>query len=469
MFSIGQLADRIHEQLTLLSGGSRVGPVRQRTMRAAIAWSHDQLDAPERLLFRRLAVFSGGWTLEAAEAICAEDGIPADQILDVLDSLVDCSLVTADADAAEARFRFLFPVLEFARTELLASGEAQILGARHCRWFAAFVSLAEPQLCGPAEVFWAERLELDYDNLRAALSWAESHRIEQEAGLWIAGNLRLFWSYFGHQREGLQWSRRLLSANPSASPDARIGALLTASWLAATVDSLDDAKRYASEALVLARDLGDPRSLARALSEQAHACWLSGAFEEARACGLEALTLAELLPDRPLLAIEILLDQGGAERESGNLDASEKLLQRALDLSLASGSRRQQARALLHVGETSRLRGNFKRAEESNRAAVAAATEARFPTLVALGNANLGSGRLLTRDFAGARDSFCLALGQGLQTQGRIAHRLSPRASGTRSHLWRCCPGRPLAGCRRARPPWTRRPGCRSTRARSRP
>src|SRR6185295_15522900 len=108
MFSVMQLAERIHHQLPILAEGPRLGPARQRTMRAAIAWSHDQLDESQRLLFRRLAVFSGGWTLEAAEGICAGNGIEAGEILDLLDSLVDCSLVTADAAAPEARFRFLF-------------------------------------------------------------------------------------------------------------------------------------------------------------------------------------------------------------------------------------------------------------------------------------------------------------------------------------------------------------------------
>ncbi len=425
MFSAGQLAERIHEQLTLLSGGPRVGPERQRTMRAAIAWSHDQLDEPERLLFRRLAVFSGGWTLEAAEGICADNGIPADGVLDLLDSLVDCSLVTADADAAEARFRFLFPVLEFARAELLASDEAEDFGARHCRWFAAFADRAEPQLTGPAEVFWSERLERDYDNLRSALAWAEPHRTELEAGLRIAGDLLWFWSGFGHSREGLHWSRRLLSVDPSAFPGARVGALLTASWLAVVVDSLDNANRYASEALSLARDSANPLSVARALGLNASNSWMGGAFEQSKAYAREALDLAEGLPDQPPDVVEILFDLGIAEAESGNLDASEELLQRTLDLAVAGGSRRQQASALIIVGESLRRRGDFKRADESYRTALALATEGRAARHIALANLNLGLVRVLARDFAGARGTLSTVLGQGLQTQARLEIALS--------------------------------------------
>ncbi len=419
MFSVGQLADRIHEQLTLRSGGSRVGPERQRTMRAAIAWSHDQLNEPERLLFRRLAVFSDGWTIEAAEDICAGNGISGDQVLDLLDALVDCSLVTADAEAAEARFRFLFLVLEFARAELLASDEVENLGTRHCRWFAALAARAEPHLVGPAEVFWAERLERDHSNLLAAMAWAESHRAELEAGLRMAGDLFWFWFRLGRQWEGLQWSRRLLSVNTSAFPSARIGALLTASWSASVSDSLDDGNKYASEALALARDSGDPRSLVRALRAHARNCCLGGAFEVARGSAHEALDLLDNLQDRPLLVADILLDLASAEMESGNLDASEQLLERALDLAVAGGSRRQQSAILISVGEAFRLRGDFKRAEECYRKMLVLASEAGFVRLISLGNLNLGLARLLTRDFAGARGALCTALGQCLYRNAR--------------------------------------------------
>jgi non-specific serine/threonine protein kinase len=426
MFSVGQLADRIHEQLPLLSGGSRVGPERQRTMRAAIAWSHDQLDEPERLLFRRLAVFSGGWTLEAAEGICAGDGIAADGVLDLLDSLVDCSLVTADADAAEARFRFLFPVLEFARAELLASDEAEDLGGRHCRWMAAFVARAEPNLVGPAEVFWGERLERDHDNLLAALAWAETHRTELEGGLRVAGNLLWFWIRQGRFWEGLKWSRRLLAVDSSAFPRARIGALLTASWFASVVDSLDDGNRYASEALSLARDSGDSLSLVHALRVHAHNSFNTGAFEEARAASLEALDLAERLPGLPLPIVEILVDLQAVEANLGNLDASDELLQRALDLAVAGGSRRQQALVLVTCGASYRLRGDFRRAEESSRDGLKRASDTGFVRLISWANFDLGLARVLTRDFAGARDSLCTALGQGLHRNERdlVAHSL---------------------------------------------
>lgn len=419
MFSVVQLADRIHEQLALLSGGSRVGPERQRTMRAAIAWSHDQLDESEQILFRRLAVFSDGWTIEAAEDICAGHGISGDQVLDLLDALVDCSLVTADAEAAEARFRFLFPVLEFARAELLGSDEVEDVGARHCRWFAALAARAEPHLVGPSEVFWAERLERDHPNLLAAMAWAESHRTELEAGLRMAGDLFWFWFRLGRQWEGLLWSRRLLSVNPSAFPNARIGPLLTASWSASVSDSLDDGNRYASEALALARDSGDPRSLVRALRVHARNCCLGGAFEEARRSAREALDLAERLPDWPFSVVEILAVLHAAEQESGNLDASEQLLQRALDLAVAGGSRRQQSVILISVGEAFRLRGDFKRAEECYRKMLVLASEAGFVRLISLGNLNLGLVRLLTRDFAGARDALCTALGQSLYRNAR--------------------------------------------------
>jgi non-specific serine/threonine protein kinase len=419
VFSVVQLADRIHEQLTVLSGGSHAVPERQRTMRAAIAWSHDQLDETERLLFRRLAVFSGGWTLEAAEGVCAGGDTTPEQVLERLDRLVDCSLVTADAEAAEARFRFLFPVLEFARAELLASGEAGDFGARHCRWFAALASRAEPHLVGPAELFWNERLAQDHDNLLSAMAWAETHRTELESGLRLAGDILWYWFRVGRLWEGLQWSSRLLAVDGSAFPSARIGALLTACVFASIVDSLDAGSRYAGEALSLARDSGDPRSLVRTLRVHGWNAVLRGQFDEASAAAREALDLAQGLPDWPLRVVEVLPILHGAEQQLGNLEEADALLQQAVDLAIAGGSRLLQSMVLNSVGETFRLRGDFKRAEEAYREMLAPAAEGGLVRLVSLGNANLGLARLFTPDLAGARQALCTALEQSVRRNER--------------------------------------------------
>ncbi len=194
----GALLARLDKRLPLLVGGARDLPARQRTMRDAIAWSYDLLDAGEQQLFRRLAVFAGGWTLEAAEGGCGE-GDPG-AVLDVLASLVDKSLARqAHGEAGEARFDMLETIREYGLERLAASGEEADVRRAHALHYLALAEQAEPALKGPDSLAWLARLEAEHNNLRAALAWARDNA-EVEVGLRLAGALRDFW-----------WRRSLLS------------------------------------------------------------------------------------------------------------------------------------------------------------------------------------------------------------------------------------------------------------------
>ena len=199
---------RLGRRLELLRGGARDMPDRHQTLRHAIAWSYDLLEAGEQALFRRLAVFAGGCTLEAAEAVCqAVDDSAASpgQSLEVLDgmaSLVDKSLLRQEEQASgEPRFRMLETIREYGLECLTASGEEPAVRRAHADYYLALAEAAEPALTGPEQATWLDRLEAEHDNLRAALRWAEESG-EAEIGLRLAGAFCQFWLMRGYLREG---------------------------------------------------------------------------------------------------------------------------------------------------------------------------------------------------------------------------------------------------------------------------
>jgi len=259
---------RLQQRLSILTAGARTLPDRQRTLRDAIAWSYDLLDAAERRLFARLSVFAGGWTLESAEVVCN----PADLGLDVLDgltSLVDQSLVrrTEPADA-QPRFAMLETIREFGREQLRTCGDFDGILRRHGDHFLDLAVEAEPHLTAGDQGEWLDRCDRDHANIRAALRWAiEAGEVDraQEA----AGALWRFWQQRGHLAEGRRWLEALLAPSlPQGRTAARAKALTGAGGIAWWQEDMAAAQVFYEEALAIERELGDPAGIAEALYNQ---------------------------------------------------------------------------------------------------------------------------------------------------------------------------------------------------------
>jgi len=263
------LATRLRNPLALLRGGGRDRPDRHRTLREAIGWSYGLLDASEMALFRRLSVFSGGCTIEAAEAVCSVPTALGMPVLDGLASLVDKSLLQQqDSMLGEAWFVLLETVREYGREFLEAKGEEEALRARHAAYYLTLVETTAPELGGAQEQVWLEWLEREHDNLRAALSWAQTQG-EVEFGLRLAGALWRFWYVQGHLAEGSRWLMTLLALDGRighpATPMVRALALNGAGTLALQQGDHDRAAAYQEEYLALQRASGDSRGRAAAL------------------------------------------------------------------------------------------------------------------------------------------------------------------------------------------------------------
>ena len=268
--SVGQISEKLENSLKLLTGGNRTATPRQRTLRGALDWGYELLEEPEKRLFRRVSVFAGGWTLEAAEAVGAGEGIEEDDVLDLVSRLVEKSLVVAGATpGGDLRYRMLKPVRQYGRERLESAaapmGESEAARGRHATWYLALAEEAEPKLVGAEQASWLDRLETEHDNVRAALEWfLTAYPGEAEKGLRLAGALGEFWRVRGHLGEGLRWLEAAL-ANGEGASRARVKALVHAGWIAWVRADFGRSTAFSQEALAISRKLGDRAGSATAL------------------------------------------------------------------------------------------------------------------------------------------------------------------------------------------------------------
>ena len=293
-----EIERRLDDCFRVLSGGRRGGPARHQTLRAALDWSHDLLSEPERVLYRRLAVFAGGFDLEQAESICGFGSLPEGDVLDTVARLVDKSLVVGRRDDEDrTRYRLLEPLRQHAEEHLRTAGELDEIARRHAGHLAAFADRAyDERIRDPAR--WVELLERDHDNLRAALAWTATH--DAELDLELAGALAWFWQMHGHYREGRQALRRVLGRERGRTRETA-RALAGASVLAAWGGEAGGGGSTAEESLAIWRELEDAREVAAALEGIGWSRWIAEDDAGAIAAFEEGLATFERLGDAPMV------------------------------------------------------------------------------------------------------------------------------------------------------------------------
>jgi predicted ATPase/DNA-binding CsgD family transcriptional regulator len=348
------LLARLGTGLGLLTGGPRDQAARLQSMRHAIAWSHDLLDPDEQALFRRLAVFAGGFTLEAAEHVSRAveqsggRGGPFDApppVLDLVASLVDKSLLRRlDADRAEPRFGMLATIHEYALERLASSGEGDAARDAHAAYFLCLAEEAEPKLDGDEQVVWFDRLEAEHDNLRAALRWREE-RGAAEPWLRLAAALWRFWEVRGHVREGRRWLAAAL-ATAGGSPATRAKALMAAGNLARDASDYDHAVALHEEGLRLRRQVGDEWGIAVLLNNLGVIARDRGdAARTIALCG-DSLARFRAVGDQRGAALS-LMNLGRAAYQLGDNPRARSCYEESLELFRAVGDRNAVA-AMLH-------------------------------------------------------------------------------------------------------------------------
>jgi predicted ATPase/class 3 adenylate cyclase/DNA-binding CsgD family transcriptional regulator len=353
--SLAEIIDSLHDRFRLLTGGSRTAVRRQQTLHASVDWSHSLLSEPERVLFRRLAVFLGGVDLDAVQAVGGVD-MQRFQVLDLLTLLVDKSLVVAEKASGRMRYRLLETVRQYALEKLGESGEADAVRARHRDHYTALAALLDSPT-GADHEQRLEQAEIEIDNLRAAFAWSRENS-DTELALALASSLQPLWQARGHIREGLGWfdaaltdlDTRQLEVAPAVRARALADYAVLGGWVRGV--SLDRAE----QALAIARDIDDPALLARALA----ACGYM-AFANPELAGeyfAEAIDLARALGDRWRLS-QILAWQTFGAVPLGDPIATRAAAEEGRDLADAIGDRFDSRQCRYSLGFAQLWRGDL--------------------------------------------------------------------------------------------------------------
>ncbi len=346
VLTIEQLAHRLDDRLAALGRSS--GP-RRETLRELVSWSYEGLAPSGRTLLLRLGVFAGSFTLEAAEEVCAGEGMAETAVLDALMELADWALVAVEKRRGDVRYRLLVPVRELAREQLRREGGEDAVQRRHLAAYLALAERSAEQLLGPDQAAWLERLELELDDFDAALRFAAAHATSRETGLLLATALEPFWRLSYRLVEGRGHLERLLAAGAAAgNPALQERALNAAGGLAYLLDDLRASWRLHEEALALADAVGSKQGRSRALHGLALVAFQDGALAAARARWLERLDLCREIGDRHGITTT-LNDLGSVEYRAGDVAAARAYREQSLALARSLGDASRIAGALANL------------------------------------------------------------------------------------------------------------------------
>jgi predicted ATPase/DNA-binding winged helix-turn-helix (wHTH) protein len=339
VLSIKQIHARLNDRFRLLTGGSRTAVARQRTLEAAVDWSYRLLSNSERQLLRRLSVFAGGWTMEAAEDVTPDSPSERDDVLESLSRLVDKSLVNVESDSSGSRrYHFLETVRQYARERLVESGEAERLRDRHLAFFHELVRRAEPELTRKEQIAWMNRLQREHDNLRLAIEWGLEAPGRGEQGTEIAVGLSWFWLKRGYFHEGQEWLERNLSAGHPTPPALRAKTLMNLGMMTFFQGDFVRTQALAEESAALGRTAGDLSMVAVSLGVSALSALERGDTEACARFAIEGQAAARLSATPWILGMSVSCLAYLAMNE-GDFDRASALHEEVIDLSRQQGEK----------------------------------------------------------------------------------------------------------------------------------
>jgi predicted ATPase len=345
MLSPEQIASRLDDRFRLLTGGSRTALPRQQTLRALIDWSYSLLSEPEKTLFRRLAVFVGGWTLEAAESVCGEESIVpvgggGGDVLDLLGRLVDKSLVYMEESTGEIRYHRLETIRQYSREKFLETDEVETIRDRHLAFYVKYAESAGEEMRGRARLTWIHGLEAEQDNLRTAMEWGLARN--PESALRIAASLPLFWTTSGYSAEGFRWIQQAMAGyvekiGEFEQPSLRAKGLGGLSFLYMSLGDNTTGKRVAEESVALFRQSQDKSGLAYALYILAFPLEFLGERLQAETALLESIAIARSEKNVFVLASSLNNLTRVTLELHGDIEAAERYADEAIRISKEAG------------------------------------------------------------------------------------------------------------------------------------
>ncbi|MGB3495183.1 MAG: tetratricopeptide repeat protein [Elainellaceae cyanobacterium] len=403
VLTVDQINQRLNERFRLLTGGSRTLLPRQQTLRALLDWGYNLLSEAEKKLCYRLSVFVGGWSLDAAEAVCTGDGIDEFEVLDLLSSLIDRSMVVVEEKDMGLRYRFLETIRQYGQERLLEGGEKHQLEQRYSDFFSRLAEEAAPKLQTVAAGEWLAKLDVEMNNLRAVLRFYERSDNRAEAGLTLVLHLVMFWTLRGHWVEGREWLEKVLAKGWVRSPKTRTQVLDYISGIALRQGDYDMTKQLYEDSLhetshTQTDGASDPLDLARQLFNLGLVDLCQANYPAARSLFQKSLTIQQQFNDRPAMAsslyvlglvaeYQVMFDQaqalynesiqiwqetgdryslayaiqglGNLAEKQGDYDTAQSLYQKSLDMRRELGDRQGIAFSLICFGSLAERQGNY--------------------------------------------------------------------------------------------------------------
>jgi predicted ATPase/DNA-binding winged helix-turn-helix (wHTH) protein len=349
LLSVAEIDRKLDQRFRLLTGGPRTALPRHQTLQALIDWSYNLLGEPEKLLLQRLSVFAGGWTLEAAEAVCAGDGLADWEALDLLTQLCDKSLVVVEQMERFSRFRLLETVRQYAREKFLQGADHAAIRTRHSQYFLALAEEAESKLASAEQSQRLSQVTTEHENLLASLEWSLTLG-EPQPVLRLCGALGDFWIMQGHLSEGRDWCERVLSKTSvqTQSPE-RVKALNAAGALALYQGDFAAARSWHEAALEAAGQLADQRGTVAALGGLGLLALSLGDYEAAQTQNEASLALAQQINDRRGIATAFG-NLGAVALSLGNFATAQAMLDKSLSFARGTGDRWSAALILYRLG-----------------------------------------------------------------------------------------------------------------------
>jgi non-specific serine/threonine protein kinase len=382
MLSIDQIAAHLDQSFRLLTGGNRTAVRRQQTIRATIDWSYQLLSEPERSLLRRLAVFAGGWCLEAAEVLGAGAAQPEEDVFELLSHLVAKSMVQVDKPPetrpTTVRYRLLETIRQYAEEKLVEAGEANLARTRHRDWFLSFAEQAMEEMEGADQKLWWDRLDLELDNLRMALTWSASDPGDSTHLLRLAGQLVRFWALHGLAGEGIRWVELALAQSPTTPTSDRAKALDGLGALELFNGHIERACSLLEESVAQARAVGDRRVLTFALLHLSNALRAIGNGERALQLIEEATAISRDEGFASYLAWSLVY-AARCLADAGHFESIEPLLLESLSAGRQSGAITSMIASTGALAQLHMMRGDLSRARRTVDEAIALASHVGIP------------------------------------------------------------------------------------------
>ena len=397
-FTLGQLSERLAAGISPTGATIRGMPSRQQTLAATVEWSHDLLSEPERVVFRRLSVFVGGFRPDGAAAVCASDAIEPADVAELFGRLVLRSLVERESDAGLGRYRLLEPIRAYAVDRLRDAGEEEPLRVRHLEWCLRLAEQVEPELTGSTQGRGLDALHSELGNFRSALE-RSLEREDAASTLRLGCALHEFWMVRADWGEGRAWIERALELGGAVQPELRMRALAMAGELADALSDYPGATRHYEESLKIARATGDRRGIARSLLGLAHESGRVGRHASARPLLEEAVAILRDLGEEPDLARSL----GGLAWLENDYGRSLELLREELAIRRRLGNPESVSWSLVNIGFCAAGAGDYEAAEQSYGEALELARKLGHRRLTARCLTQLGELAFLRGDTAGAQ------------------------------------------------------------------